>query len=110
MISLGICSLTLLHVVNAVCLSRLAGESQEKWLQEEMKPVAETLILSGRNITLVAQKLHLQPECQCHQEELVTTAQQILVNTTKVRLCQCWLVMSSMDRHVIPTVDTCPRE
>ncbi|KAG3267994.1 hypothetical protein H1C71_035581 [Ictidomys tridecemlineatus] len=64
---------------------RVAGDFQT-WLQEEMEPVAESLILSGRNITLVAQKLHVQPECRYHQEQLVTTAQQMLVDTTKVRL------------------------
>lgn len=35
---------------------------------------------------LVAQKLRVQPECQSHREELVTTAQQVLLGTTKVRL------------------------
>ncbi|KAM5143561.1 uncharacterized protein ACOB7L_028158 [Callospermophilus lateralis] len=64
---------------------RVAGDSQT-WLQEEMESVAESLILSGRNITLVAQKLHLQPECRYHQKQLVTTAQQMLVDTTKVLL------------------------
>nr|XP_025850491.1 uncharacterized protein LOC112916856 [Vulpes vulpes] len=67
---------------------RLAGDSEEEWLWEEMGPAAESLILSGRNIMLVAQKLHLQPECQSYQEELVTTAQQILVDTTKVLLLE----------------------
>ncbi|XP_042551283.1 uncharacterized protein LOC122121208 [Dipodomys spectabilis] len=66
---------------------RLAGDS-DQWLREEMKPVAESLILSGRNITLVAQRLHLQPESQCHREELVATAQQILVGTTKILLLE----------------------
>lgn len=51
-----------------------------------MGAAAESLLLSSRNITLVAQKFHLQPESQSHQEELVTTAQQILVDTMKVRL------------------------
>lgn len=55
-----------------------------------MKPVAESLILSGRNILLVTQKLPVRPECQRHWEELVATAQQILVDTTKVRLPQSW--------------------
>lgn len=42
---------------------------------------------------LVAQKLRLQPECQSHREELVTSAQQILLDTTKVRLMSAgWLV------------------
>lgn len=66
--------------------SRLAGDSEEKWLREEMKPVAESLILSGRNILRVAEKLHLQPESQRHWEELVATAQQVLVDTKKVLL------------------------
>lgn len=76
----------LVNAEQRTCLSRLAGDSEEVWLQEEMGVAAESLILSSRNITLVAQKLHLQPECQSHQEELVTTAQHILVDTTKVRL------------------------
>ncbi|XP_032325648.1 uncharacterized protein LOC106729446 isoform X2 [Camelus ferus] len=67
---------------------RLAGDSDEEWLQEEMGSAAESLILSSRNITLIAQKLHLRPECQRHLEELVTTAQQILVATTKVLLLE----------------------
>nr|XP_035127858.2 uncharacterized protein LOC118147244 isoform X2 [Callithrix jacchus] len=67
---------------------RLAGDSEEEWLREEMEPAAQSLTLSGRHIMLVAQRLHLQPECQHYQEELVTTAQQILVNTTKVLLLE----------------------
>lgn len=71
----------------------MAGDSEEEWLQVEVGPVADSLITSGRNITLIAQKLHLQPECQSHREELVTTAQQILLATTKVRLMPAgWLV------------------
>jgi hypothetical protein len=77
----------IIYIFKIMYLFRLAEDSEEEWLREEMKPVTESLFLSGRNITLVAQKLHLQPESQCHQEELVTTAQQILVDTTKVRLC-----------------------
>jgi hypothetical protein len=75
-----------------MCPCRLAGDSEEKWLREEMKPVAESLILSGRNILRVAEKLHLQPESQRHWEELVATAQQVLVDTKKVRLTQSLLV------------------
>ncbi|KAM9212133.1 LOW QUALITY PROTEIN: uncharacterized protein PS065_011598 [Dugong dugon] len=55
----------------------LTGDSEEEWLQEELGPAAESLILSGRNMVLVAQKFHLQPECQSYREKLVTTAQQI---------------------------------
>ncbi|XP_063473111.1 uncharacterized protein [Symphalangus syndactylus] len=67
---------------------RLAGDSEEEWLREEVEAAAQSLTVFGRNITLVAQRLHLQPECQRHREELVTTAQQILVNTTKVLLLE----------------------
>ncbi|XP_062064859.1 uncharacterized protein LOC133772415 [Lepus europaeus] len=67
---------------------RLAADSGEEWLRAEMEPAAESLILSGRNISCVAQKLHLQPECHSHREELVTTAQQIVVGTAKVLLLE----------------------
>lgn len=77
-----------------MCLSRLAEDSKEEWLREEMKPVAESLTLSGKNILLVTEKLHLQPEHQGRWEELVATVQQILVDTRKVRLRRllghCW--------------------
>ncbi|XP_034493236.2 uncharacterized protein [Marmota flaviventris] len=81
---------------------RVAGDSQ-MWLQEEMEPVAKSLILSGRNITLVAQKLHLQPECRYHQEQLVTTAQQMLVDTTKVLL----LADAAIARQMVGTAGRC---
>ncbi|XP_070429715.1 uncharacterized protein [Equus przewalskii] len=68
-----------------------------------MGPAAESLILSGRNMTLVAQKLHLQPDCQSHQEELVTTAQRILVATTKVLL----LEDAAMARKVVRAAGWC---
>nr|KAF6267045.1 hypothetical protein mMyoMyo1_011844 [Myotis myotis] len=67
---------------------RLAGDSEEEWLWEEMGPAADSLITSGRNIMLVAQKLRVQPECQSHREELVNTAQQVLLDTTKVLLLE----------------------
>lgn len=51
-----------------------------------MGPAADSLITSGRNIVLVAQRLRVQPEHQSHREELVNTAQQVLLDTTKVRL------------------------
>ncbi|XP_043459920.1 uncharacterized protein LOC122497179 [Prionailurus bengalensis] len=82
---------------------RLAGDSEEEWLWEEMRPTAESLVLSGRNIVLVAQKLHLQPGCQSHQEELVTTAQQILVDTTKVLL----LEDAAMARKIVRAAGWC---
>ncbi|XP_052037647.1 uncharacterized protein LOC127684915 [Apodemus sylvaticus] len=66
--------------------SRLAGDSEEAWLRVEIKPVAKSLILSGRSILLVTEKLQLQPEDQHHWEELVDTAQQLLVDTKKVLL------------------------
>ncbi|XP_051697372.1 uncharacterized protein [Oryctolagus cuniculus] len=67
---------------------RLAADSGEEWLRAEMEPATESLILSGRNISCVARKLHLQPECHSHREELVTTAQQIVVGTAKVLLLE----------------------
>nr|XP_048315745.1 uncharacterized protein LOC125416673 isoform X5 [Myodes glareolus] len=83
--------------------SRLAGDSEDEWFREEMKPVAESLILSGRNILLVTQELPVQPECQRHWEELVATTQQILVNTTKVLL----LEDAAMARKTVPAAGWC---
>lgn len=96
-----------------MCLSRLAGDSEEEWLRVEMKPVAESLSLSGRSILLVTEKLHLQPEDQRHWEELVATAQQILVDTKKVRLPWSWLAAQSlledMLGYVVPkATPSCP--
>ncbi|XP_057637901.1 uncharacterized protein LOC130882037 [Chionomys nivalis] len=82
--------------------SRVA-DSEDEWFREEMKPVAESLILSGRNILLVTQKLPVQPECQRHWEELVATAQQILVDTTKVLL----LEDAAMARKTVPAAGWC---
>ncbi|XP_034350582.2 uncharacterized protein LOC117703216 [Arvicanthis niloticus] len=81
----------------------MAGDSEEEWLREEMKPVAESLILSGRNILLVTEKLHLQPEHQRHWEELVATAQQILVDTKKVLLLDDAAAM----RKTVPVASWC---
>ncbi|KAM9053707.1 uncharacterized protein AAG666_000726 [Megaptera novaeangliae] len=85
---------------------RLVGDTEEVWLQEEMGVAAESLILSSRNITLVAQKLHLQPECQSHQEELVTTAQHILVDTTKKRVGIFQLLFPRLPKQVLLLEDT----
>ncbi|XP_029422909.1 uncharacterized protein LOC115071584 [Nannospalax galili] len=82
---------------------RLAGDSEEEWLRQEMKPVVESLILSGRNVTLVAQRLHLQPEYQCHRKELVTITQQFLLDTTKVLL----LEDAEMARQAEPAASWC---
>lgn len=68
---------------------------------------------------LVAQKLRVQPECQSHREELVSTAQQVLLDTTKVRAG--WraglgreLIMGAVDGACcshsghLPRKETCP--
>ncbi|KAM4866771.1 uncharacterized protein RHO17_011003 [Thomomys bottae] len=81
---------------------RVAADSED-WLREEMKPVSECLTLAGRNLTLVAQRLHQQPESQCHQVELVSTAQQILVSTTEILL----LEDAAMARKVVRAAGWC---
>lgn len=48
--------------------------------------ITDSLMASGRDITLVAQKLRLQLASLSYREQLVTTAQQILLDTMKVRL------------------------
>lgn len=73
---------------------------------------------------LVAQKLRVQPECQSHREVLVATAQQVLLDTAKVRLMSelagrlAWAESSLLGgvggacrshRGHPPGRDTCPR-
>lgn len=96
-----------------MCLFRLAADSEEEWFREEMQTVVESLSLSGRNILMVTEKLPLQPESQHHWEELVATAQQILVDTTKVRLSQSWLtawsLLENTHGYAVPTgTPDCP--
>ncbi|KAM9061179.1 uncharacterized protein ACOB8E_009732 [Sarcophilus harrisii] len=74
-------------------MMRLAGESDEEVLKMEMVPAAEFLLLSGKNILLVAQKLYIHPDNQCHQEDLIITAQKILVGTVKILLIEDDAVM-----------------
>lgn len=75
--------------------------------------MAKSLILSGRSILLVTERLQLQPEDQHHWEELVATAQQLLVDTKKVRLPWSWLASWSLLEdilgYVVPTATpNCP--
>uniref|UniRef100_A0A8C8T3V1 Vinculin/alpha-catenin family member 1 n=1 Tax=Peromyscus maniculatus bairdii TaxID=230844 RepID=A0A8C8T3V1_PERMB len=84
--------------------SRLAADSEEEWFREEMQTMAESLSLSGRNMLMVTEKkLPLQPESQHHWEELVATAQQILVDTTKILL----LEDAAMVRKTVPVAGWC---
>ncbi|XP_036596525.1 uncharacterized protein LOC118833283, partial [Trichosurus vulpecula] len=71
----------------------LAGESDEEVLKVEMVPAAEFLLLSGKNILLIAQELRIHPDNQYHKEELIITAQKILVGTAKILLIEDDAVM-----------------
>ncbi|XP_074086020.1 uncharacterized protein LOC141518144 [Macrotis lagotis] len=72
----------------AILARRLAGESDEEVVKVEMVPAAELLLLSGKNILLVSQKLHIHPNNQSHKDELIITAQKILVGTVKILLIE----------------------
>ncbi|XP_028580747.2 uncharacterized protein LOC114594788 [Podarcis muralis] len=63
---------------------RLAEESDDEVLKREMAPAAESLLISGENILLVAQKLLIQPDAKNCLEELASSAKRILVETIKV--------------------------
>ncbi|KAM7172044.1 uncharacterized protein RBU57_003217 isoform 2-T2 [Macrochelys suwanniensis] len=49
-----------------------------------MLPAAKSLLVSGKSILLVAQKLHIQPDVQSHQEELIDSAKRVLMETVKI--------------------------
>ncbi|KAM9155527.1 vinculin-like isoform 2-T2 [Pangshura tecta] len=63
---------------------RVAHESNDELLAGEMLLAAESLLASGRSILLVAQKLHIQPDIQRHQEELIDSAKRVLMETVKI--------------------------
>ncbi|XP_053240005.1 uncharacterized protein LOC128411592 [Podarcis raffonei] len=63
---------------------RLAEESDDEVLKREMAPAAESLLISGENILLVAQKLLIQPDAENCLEELAASAKRILMETIKV--------------------------
>lgn len=67
------------------CLSfRVAEESNDEVLRGEMCPAAESVLLSGKSTLLAAQKLNIQPEIQSHKEELIVSAQRVLMETMRV--------------------------
>ncbi|XP_044865525.1 uncharacterized protein LOC123366298 isoform X2 [Mauremys mutica] len=63
---------------------RVAHESNDELLAGKMLPAAKSLLASGRSILLVAQKLHIQPDVQSHQEELIDSAKRVLTETVKI--------------------------
>ncbi|CAM5104063.1 unnamed protein product [Eretmochelys imbricata] len=63
---------------------RVAHEYNDELLAGEMLPAAESLLTSGKSILLVAQKLHIQPDVQSHQEELIDSAERVLMETVKI--------------------------
>nr|XP_025033697.1 uncharacterized protein LOC102459754 isoform X2 [Pelodiscus sinensis]XP_025033698.1 uncharacterized protein LOC102459754 isoform X2 [Pelodiscus sinensis]XP_025033699.1 uncharacterized protein LOC102459754 isoform X2 [Pelodiscus sinensis] len=67
---------------------RLAEESNDELLAGEMLPASETLLVAGKSILLVAQKLRIQPDAQNHQEELIDSAKRVLVDTVKILLLE----------------------
>ncbi|XP_066552796.1 uncharacterized protein LOC136718903 isoform X2 [Amia ocellicauda] len=67
---------------------RLVQESEDDILQKEMRPAMESLIASGQNILLAAQKLSIQPQISDHKEELVIATQNVLLGTLKILLVE----------------------
>ncbi|KAF7252715.1 Vinculin, partial [Varanus komodoensis] len=67
------------------CIARrLAAESDDQEFKREMVPAAESLLISGKHIILVAQKLLIEPDADNCLEELSDSAKRILVETLKV--------------------------
>ncbi|XP_025067651.1 uncharacterized protein LOC112551352 [Alligator sinensis] len=68
----------------AFAATRLAEESNDEVLRGEMCPAAESVLLSGKSTLLAAQKLNIQPEIQSHKEELIVSAQRVLMETMQI--------------------------
>lgn len=64
--------------------SRLAKESDDEVLKQEMLPASESLLVSGKSILLAAQKLLIHPDAHNSIKELVASAKRTLVETIKV--------------------------
>ncbi|KYO22277.1 hypothetical protein Y1Q_0002887 [Alligator mississippiensis] len=68
----------------AFAARRVAEESNDEVLRGEMCPAAESVLLSGKSTLLAAQKLNIQPEIQSHKEELIVSAQRVLMETMRI--------------------------
>ncbi|KAK1171726.1 hypothetical protein AOXY_G6628 [Acipenser oxyrinchus oxyrinchus] len=72
----------------ALVASRLAEESEDDILRKEMGPARELVVISGNNMLLAAQKLCIQPQYPQHREELIASAQDVLMGTLKILLIE----------------------
>ncbi|XP_078504053.1 uncharacterized protein LOC144762684 [Lissotriton helveticus] len=72
----------------AILAKRWAENSEDDSLRQEMDPVADSILVSGKNILLAAQKFHIQPDVHSHKEELIGAAQMILGNTLKILMIE----------------------
>ncbi|KAJ6666973.1 hypothetical protein lerEdw1_018975 [Lerista edwardsae] len=68
----------------AVIARRLAEESDDEVLKQEMLPASESLLVSGKSILLAAQKLFFHPDAHNCIKEVAASAKRILVETIKV--------------------------
>ncbi|XP_036403151.1 catenin alpha-like [Megalops cyprinoides] len=72
----------------AAVASRLAAESDDDIMREEMDPVVASMKLSGQHVLLTAQKLSIQPHIANHREELITSTQNVLLGLLKILLLE----------------------
>ncbi|KAG8583227.1 hypothetical protein GDO81_008326 [Engystomops pustulosus] len=63
---------------------RIGVECGDRTLGQEMEKAARSLLITGKGILLSVQKLNIQPAVRKHQEELVISAQNILMGTLKI--------------------------
>uniref|UniRef100_A0A8B9J1P2 Uncharacterized protein n=1 Tax=Amazona collaria TaxID=241587 RepID=A0A8B9J1P2_9PSIT len=68
----------------AAVARRLAEESGDEALEEEMHPASESLVLAGRKVLLAAHRLRGQPHSPGPREELAEAAQGVLMETAKI--------------------------
>ncbi|XP_030347052.1 uncharacterized protein LOC115610126 [Strigops habroptila] len=68
----------------AAVARRLAEESSDEVLEEEMCPAAQSLVLAGSKVLVAARRLRGQPDSPGPREELAAAAQRVLMETAKI--------------------------
>ncbi|KAM9562100.1 uncharacterized protein ACIB01_005459 isoform 2-T2 [Guaruba guarouba] len=68
----------------AAVARRLAEESGDEVLEEEMHPASESLVLAGRKVLLAAHRLQGQPHRPGPREELAAGTRGVLMETAKI--------------------------
>uniref|UniRef100_A0A803J3Q5 Uncharacterized LOC116410963 n=1 Tax=Xenopus tropicalis TaxID=8364 RepID=A0A803J3Q5_XENTR len=68
----------------AYTATRLGEECDDGILKKELDLASKSMLIFGKNVLLATQKLNIQPNFQKHQEDLIISAQNVLLGTLKI--------------------------